>query len=63
VHTPANVLGISILKAKVSQADVFDHMEYILSSMDMFGSTTENLISFTFNVGTYYPSSSVLGAD
>lgn len=27
-------------------------MEYVLTSMDMFASTTENLISFTFNVRT-----------
>ena len=27
-----------------------DHMDYILSSMDMFASIAENLITFTFNV-------------
>ena len=33
-----------------SQADVHDHMEYILSSLDMIAGITENLINYTFNV-------------
>ena len=33
-----------------SQADVHDHMEYILTSLDMFAGISENLINFTFNV-------------
>lgn len=32
------------------QADVHDHMEYILTSMDMFAGVSENLINYTFNV-------------
>lgn len=32
------------------QADVFDHMEYILTSVEMFAGITENLINYTFNV-------------
>jgi len=32
------------------QADVFDHMEYILASLDMFAGVSENLINYTFNV-------------
>jgi len=43
------VRGYMSHQARVYLADVFDHLEFILSSMDMFGSTTENLISFTFN--------------
>ena len=31
-------------------ADVHDHMEYILTSIEMFASVSENLINFSFNV-------------
>lgn len=34
------------------QADVHDHMEYILASLDMFANIGENLIDYTFNVST-----------
>lgn len=27
-----------------------DHMDYILSSLDMFANISENLINYTFNV-------------
>jgi hypothetical protein len=36
------------------QADVHDHMEYILTSMDMFAGIAENLINYTFNVSFYF---------
>jgi Mg2+ and Co2+ transporter CorA len=32
------------------KADVLDHMEYILISLDMFAGIAENLINFAFNV-------------
>ena len=32
------------------QADVYDHMDFALSSLDMFSETTENLINYAFNV-------------
>lgn len=32
------------------QADVHDHMDYILTSMEMFAGVSENLIDYTFNV-------------
>jgi hypothetical protein len=38
------------------QADVHDHMEYILTSVDMFAGITENLINYTFNVRHYFVS-------
>jgi hypothetical protein len=44
------VTGFCSHQCKVYLADVYDHMEYILSSMDMFSSIAENLINFTFNV-------------
>lgn len=34
----------------VLQADVHDHMEYILTSLDMIAGITDNLINYTFNV-------------
>ena len=32
------------------QADVHDHVEYVLSSLDMFSGISDNLIEYTFNV-------------
>jgi len=40
-------------KSKIYLADVFDHMEYILTSLDMFAGIAENLINYTFNVASY----------
>ncbi|KAG8846755.1 hypothetical protein FRB96_001780 [Tulasnella sp. 330] len=40
-------------KSKIYLADVLDHMDYILASLDMFGTITENLISYTFNQVSY----------
>jgi Mg2+ and Co2+ transporter CorA len=37
-------------KTKTYLADVIDHIEYILVSMDMFVEETENLINYTYNV-------------
>lgn len=58
------VVGYMSLKAKIYlvglvllsfpshlwQADVFDHMEYILASLDMFSGISENLVNYSFNV-------------
>lgn len=33
------------------QADVHDHIEYALTSLDMYSAMAENLINYTFNVG------------
>jgi Mg2+ and Co2+ transporter CorA len=44
------VKGYMSHKAKIYLADVVDHMDYILTSLDMFAGTTENLINYTFNV-------------
>ena len=37
-------------KAKTYLADVHDHMEYILTSVEMFAGISENLINYSFNV-------------
>ncbi|TFK42066.1 magnesium transporter [Crucibulum laeve] len=54
---PANantkVVGFMSHKSKIYLADVFDHMEYILTSLDMFTSISENLIDYTFNLASY----------
>ncbi|KAI0327693.1 hypothetical protein GY45DRAFT_1283295 [Cubamyces sp. BRFM 1775] len=40
-------------KSKIYLADVHDHMEYILTSLDMIAGITENLINYTFNMASY----------
>ncbi|KAF8814460.1 magnesium transporter [Phlegmacium glaucopus] len=47
------VVGFMSHNSKIYLADVFDHMEYILSSIDMFAGTTENLITYSFNLASY----------
>jgi hypothetical protein len=37
-------------KSKIYLADVYDHMDYVLSSLDMFAGTAETLVGYTFNV-------------
>lgn len=54
---PANrdvkIVGFMSHKATIYLADVFDHMEYVLTSLDMFAGIAENLISYTFNMASY----------
>jgi hypothetical protein len=42
--------GHSLTMIFMIQADVYDHIDYILSSLDMFALIAENLIQYTFNV-------------
>lgn len=44
------VEGFMSHKAKIYLADVHDHIDYIISSLDMFSGISENLINYTFNV-------------
>lgn len=37
-------------KSKIYLADVHDHMEHVMSSLDMYAAMSENLINYTFNV-------------
>ena len=37
-------------KAKTYLTDVHDHMEYILTNIEMFAGISENLINYSFNV-------------
>ncbi|KAH9486074.1 Cobalt/magnesium transport protein CorA [Psilocybe cubensis] len=54
---PANkdvrVVGFMSHKAKIYLADVYDHMDYILTSLDMFAGIAQNLIDYTFNMSSY----------
>ncbi|KAF8314447.1 hypothetical protein DL93DRAFT_2227915 [Clavulina sp. PMI_390] len=50
---PEKAKGYLSHQSKVYLADVNDHMDYILESMDMFGTISENLISYTFNSISY----------
>jgi len=45
----ANVEGYMSKKSIIYLADVMDHMEHVLTCLDMFGAIAENLINFTFN--------------
>ncbi|KAI0066622.1 hypothetical protein BV25DRAFT_1912674 [Artomyces pyxidatus] len=47
------VVGYMSHKSKIYLADVNDHMEYVLSSIDMFADMAENLINYTFNMASY----------
>ncbi|CAE7178392.1 unnamed protein product [Rhizoctonia solani] len=46
-------VGFLSHQTKVYLADVHDHIEYIISSLDMFSSIAENLINYTFNLVSY----------
>ncbi|KAH9486478.1 hypothetical protein JR316_0000543 [Psilocybe cubensis] len=47
-----NVHGYFSYKAKVYLADVSDHMDFALTSLDMFAGISENLINYAFNVSS-----------
>ena len=47
------IQGYMSHKSKIYLADVYDHMEFILSSLDMFAGISENLINYTFNMSSY----------
>jgi len=47
------VRGFMSHKSKIYLADVYDHIDYILSSLDMFALIAENLIQYTFNTASY----------
>ncbi|KAJ3722353.1 magnesium transporter [Lentinula raphanica] len=47
------IVGFMSHKSKIYLADVYDHMEYILTSVEMFAGITENLINYTFNMTSY----------
>ncbi|KAI0923526.1 hypothetical protein AcV5_009045 [Taiwanofungus camphoratus] len=40
-------------KARIYLADVYDHIEYILMSLDMFAGISDNLINYTCNMVSY----------
>lgn len=46
--------GFSRMRLTRGQADVGDHLEHILASLDMYSQMTENLIDFSFNVRENY---------
>lgn len=52
--TTTKVAGYMSHKSKIYLADVYDHMDYIISSFDMFSTTAENLINYTFNVSQVF---------
>ncbi|KAL5533783.1 hypothetical protein ACEPAG_243 [Sanghuangporus baumii] len=52
-EVPDKVEGFMTHKSKIYLADVHDHIDYIISSLDMFSGISENLINFTFNMASY----------
>ena len=54
VDPNAKVQGYMSHKSKIYLADVYDHMEYILGSLDMIAGVSENLINYTFNVSPIF---------
>lgn len=44
--------GFMSHKSRIYLADVHDHMEYILTSIEMFAGIAENLINYSFNVSS-----------
>lgn len=44
------VVGYMSTKTKIYLADVYDHIDFILASLDMYSAMTENLIRFSFDV-------------
>ncbi|KAJ7093114.1 hypothetical protein C8R44DRAFT_398562 [Mycena epipterygia] len=40
-------------KSKIYLADVYDHMDFVLTSLDMFAGISENLINYAFNMAAY----------
>ncbi|EJC98797.1 uncharacterized protein FOMMEDRAFT_149129 [Fomitiporia mediterranea MF3/22] len=51
--TPTKIEGFMSHKSKIYLADVHDHIDYIINSLDMFSSISENLINYTFNMASY----------
>lgn len=47
------VTGYMSHKSNIYLADVHDHMEYALASLDMYAAMAENLIAYTFNMASY----------
>ncbi|PVF93815.1 hypothetical protein CPB86DRAFT_766960 [Serendipita vermifera] len=47
------VVGYMSPKTKVYLADVSDHLESIMSSLDQFSTMADNLIDFTFNMNSH----------
>ena len=47
-HT--KVVGFMSMNTTIYLADMLDHMEHILTSLDMYEAMVENLVNFTFNV-------------
>ncbi|KAG8841283.1 hypothetical protein FRC20_005118 [Serendipita sp. 405] len=50
---PAPAQGYMSPKTKVYLADIGDHLETIMSSLDQFSTMTDNLIDFVFNMNSH----------
>ncbi|KAJ6500379.1 magnesium transporter [Mycena sanguinolenta] len=50
-HPPRG--GYLSYNAKIYLADVYDHIDFVLTSLDMFAGISENLINYAFNMASY----------
>lgn len=44
---------LEFVEIDLVKADVYDHMNFALTSIDMFSGTSENLINYAFNVSCF----------
>jgi Mg2+ and Co2+ transporter CorA len=49
----AQIVGFMSHKSKIYLADVYDHMDYVLTSLEMFSGIGDNLVDYTFNVSVF----------
>lgn len=42
--------GLLWLDVLFLQADVYDHIDYAMTSLDMYSAVAENLVNYSFNV-------------
>ncbi|KAF5379226.1 hypothetical protein D9615_006046 [Tricholomella constricta] len=52
-HKGQKIQGFFSFKAILYLSDVNDHMDFVLTSLDMFAGISENLINFAFNTASY----------
>jgi len=45
-------VGYMSIMTKIYLADIYDHIDFILASLDMYSAMTENLIRFSFDVSS-----------
>ncbi|KAJ7174183.1 magnesium transporter [Mycena crocata] len=52
-HNDGKVVGFMTHKTLIYLADVYDHVEYVLSQLDVIAGIGQNLVDYTFNLTSY----------